>query len=198
MVKKKKKEQQEEAFINKDEQEQELLVQEQAEAEKEAPGTADNEVKQEDPDPLQLTQQELDEWKDKYLRLSAEFDNFRKRTLKEKIEMSKVAGKDIMSDFLPVMDDFERAMAAMQKTDDIESVKEGLTLIFSKCLTFLKSNKVQEIEAVNKPFDTELHDAVTKIPAPDEKQKGLVIDVIQKGYMIDDKVLRYAKVVIGD
>lgn len=143
-------------------------------------------------------QKELDEWKDKYVRLSAEFDNFRKRTLKEKIETTKIAGRDIFFAFLPIMDDFERAMSAMQETEDVEPVKEGLALIFTKCQSFLKQHNVKEIDAKGQLFDLELHDAVTKIPAPDESLKGKVIDVIQKGYLIDEKVLRYAKVVIGD
>jgi molecular chaperone GrpE len=141
---------------------------------------------------------ELNEMKDKYLRLSAEFDNFRKRTLKEKIELTKTAGKDILTDFLGIMDDFERAVENSETAEDVDSLKEGLILIHNKCKTFLSKNSVKEIEAKEKEFDVELHEAITKIPAPDKNLKGKVVDVIQKGYLIDEKVLRYSKVVVGE
>jgi molecular chaperone GrpE len=140
----------------------------------------------------------LSDVNDKYIRLSAEFDNYRKRTLKEKMEMMKTAGADALSDILPVIDDFERAMESMNNTDDIVAVKEGIDLIYNKFKDFIKTKGIQEIEAANKDFDTDFHEALTKIPAPEENLKGKVIDVIQKGYKIDEKVIRYAKVVVGE
>lgn len=135
---------------------------------------------------------------DKYLRLSAEFDNYRKRTLKEKLELIKTAGGDALSDLLPVVDDFERALASMDNADNVEAVKEGVDLIFNKFKEFIKAKGIVEIEALNEDFDTDYHEALTKIPAPEEKLKGKVVDVIQKGYKIEEKVLRYAKVVVGE
>lgn len=140
----------------------------------------------------------LAEFQDKYLRLSAEFDNYRKRTLKERIELTRSAGESLLLSLLPVMDDFERAMTLMETTADCESIKEGVGLIYNKMQGFLRQNGVKEMESLGKDFDTDLHEAVTKIPATDKKQKGKVVDVIQKGYYLNDKILRYAKVVIGE
>ena len=140
----------------------------------------------------------MSEINDKYLRLSAEFDNYRKRTLKEKTDLMKTAGGDVLSDLLPVMDDFERALQSMEKAEDVQAVKDGVTLIYNKFKDFIKSKGVVEIDALNQDFDTDIHEALTKIPAPDEKLKGKVVDVIQKGYKIEDKVIRYAKVVVGE
>ena len=143
-------------------------------------------------------EEKLSESQDKYLRLSAEFDNYRKRTLKEKMELTKSAGESILNNILPVMDDFDRALQLMESAKDCESMKEGIDLIYSKFQEFLKTNGVKEIEAVNKEFDTDVHEAITKIPAPEKKMKGKVVDVIQKGYYLNDKVIRYAKVVVGE
>ncbi|MGM0665694.1 MAG: nucleotide exchange factor GrpE [Bacteroidota bacterium] len=140
----------------------------------------------------------LAEFQDKYLRLSAEFDNYRKRTLKERIELTRSAGESLLLSLLPVMDDFERAMTLMETTADCESIKEGVGLIYNKMQGYLRQNGVKEMESLGKDFDTDLHEAVTKIPAADKKQKGKVVDVIQKGYYLNDKILRYAKVVIGE
>lgn len=135
---------------------------------------------------------------DKYMRLAAEFDNYRKRTLKERIDIIKSAGEDIIINILPIVDDFERALDAMKDADDIEAVKEGINIIYNKLLDFLKSRGVKEIEALNKDFDTDIHEAVTKIPAPDKKLQGKVVDVIGKGYYLNDKIIRFPKVVIGE
>jgi molecular chaperone GrpE len=135
---------------------------------------------------------------DKYLRLAAEYDNYRKRTLKEKMDLVKNAGEDILSNFLPILDNMDRAKKSIDETSDIDSVKEGITLIHKNLKDFIASRGVKEIEAIGKDFDTDLHEAVTKIPAPDKKQKGKVIDVIEKGYKLNDKVIRYAKVVVGE
>ncbi len=139
----------------------------------------------------------LAEIHDRYLRLSAEFDNYRKRTLKEKSDLLKTAGEDTISRFLPVVDDFERAMAAMQSSSDIEAVKSGVTLIYNKLKDTLTQLGIKEIEAVNREFNTDLHEAITKIPAASEEMKGKVADVVQKGYYLNDKILRFAKVVLS-
>jgi molecular chaperone GrpE len=138
------------------------------------------------------------ELQDKYLRLSAEFDNYRKRTLREKIDLTKSANEEMLLSLLPVMDDFERAMQSMNETTDCIAMKEGIYLIYEKFKEFLKTNGVKEIDALNKSFDIDLHDAISKMPAPDKKMKGKVIDVVEKGYILNDKVIRYSKVVIGE
>lgn len=141
---------------------------------------------------------ELNELKDKYLRLSAEFDNYRKRTLKEKMEMSKSAGEDLIVKLLPVMDDFERGLSQMNEAKDVKAVQEGVKLIYSKFRETLVQKGLKEIEAKEKEFDTELHEAVTKIPAPSEDMKGMIIDVVEKGYYLNEKIIRFPKVVVGD
>lgn len=138
------------------------------------------------------------DFKDKYLRLSADFDNYRKRTLKEKMDLVKTAGEDTLIDILPVMDDFDRAMESINNAKDLDAVKTGMKLIHNKFSEFLKSKGVAEIDSLHNSFDTEFHEAVTKIPAENKKLKGKVVDVIQKGYMLHEKVLRYAKVVVGE
>ncbi len=140
----------------------------------------------------------LVEMNDKYLRLSAEFDNYRKRTLKEKMELMKNAGEEILIRILPVVDNFERALASMEKSNDIEAIRKGVELIYSNFKDFLTQNGVKEIPCTNSDFDTDVHEAVTKIPAPTEELKGKVVDCIQKGYMLNDKVVRFAKVVVGE
>jgi molecular chaperone GrpE len=148
--------------------------------------------------PSEQLQQQLDEMKDKYLRLSAEFDNYRKRTLREKMDLTKYASEEVLRDLLPVIDDLERALKAVETATEINAVKEGLTLIVGKFTDFLKSKGIKEIEAIGKELDTDHHEAITKIPAPDESMKGKIVDVIQKGYMLNDKVMRFSKVVIGE
>lgn len=140
----------------------------------------------------------MSEINDKYMRLSAEFDNYRKRTLKEKAELIKTAGGTVLADILPVVDDFERAMQSMENTDDVSAMKDGVNLIYNKFKDFIKSKGIVEIGALHQEFDTDYHEALTKIPAPDKKLKGKVVDVIQKGYRIEEKVIRYSKVVVGE
>ena len=135
---------------------------------------------------------------DKYLRLSAEFDNYKKRTLKEKMELIKSGGENVLMGILPVIDDFERAMDSLNKTNDINAVKEGINLIYGKFKEFINQKGIKEIESKNNDFDTDLHEAITKIPVGDESLKGKIVDVIQKGYFLNDKVIRYSKVVIGE
>lgn len=135
---------------------------------------------------------------DQHLRLQAEFDNYRKRTLKEKMELTKSAGESVLVNVLPVMDDFERALQSMQNKHEESAIKEGIDLIYKRFSEFLKQNGIKEIDAKEQEFDTDLHEAITKIPAPNEELKGKVVDVIQKGYLLNDKVIRFAKVVIGE
>ena len=135
---------------------------------------------------------------DKYLRLSAEFDNFRKRTLKEKMDLMKNASESVIVSFLPVIDDVERAIKAIETSNNLETTKEGISLIYNKFKDFTKQNGVVEIEAKGLELDTDHHEAITKIPAPSEELKGKIVEVLQKGYMQNDKVIRYAKVVIGE
>lgn len=135
---------------------------------------------------------------DKYLRLSAEFDNYRKRTLKEKMDLSKYAGEDILTMILPIMDDFERALKAMAESVDCKSIREGIDLIYAKFSEFLKQQGVREIDAMNIPFNVDIHDAVAKIPVPEEENKGKVVDVVLKGYYLKDKIIRHSKVVVGE
>ncbi len=131
-------------------------------------------------------------------RLSAEFDNYRKRTLREKMELSKYAAEDLFLKILPLMDDFDRALSHMETATDCVAMKDGIDLIYNKFSEFLKQNGIKEIEALNIGFDVELHDAIAKVPVQEEEKKGKVVDVVQKGYYIRDKVLRHSKVVVGE
>ncbi len=140
---------------------------------------------------------ELAEAKDKYLRLYSEFDNFRKRTAKEKRETILNATEGLMKDLLPVLDDFQRAKEAMDKTEDVNTLREGTDLIYQKFKKVLESKGLKSIEAKDQPFDVELHESVTQFPAGDDK-KGMVIEELEKGYFLNDKVIRYAKVVVGN
>lgn len=142
-------------------------------------------------------QAELEKEKGQYMYLMADFENLRKRSLKEKADLLKYGGESAMRDLLPVVDDFERAIEAIEKGGDMESLKEGVQLIYNKFVKYLERNKVTPIESTGKDFDDNLHEAITTFPAPDESMRGKVIDTTIKGYMIDDKVLRHAKVVVG-
>ncbi|HVN57900.1 MAG TPA: nucleotide exchange factor GrpE [Bacteroidales bacterium] len=140
----------------------------------------------------------LAEMQDKYLRLSAEFDNYRKRTLREKIELTKHAGESILKSIIPVMDDFERALKSMESSSDCTSMKSGIDLIYSKFRDFLTQNGIKEIESLNSEFNVDLHEAVSKMPVEDGNLKGKVVEVLQKGYYLHDKVMRFSKVVVGE
>jgi len=135
---------------------------------------------------------------DKYLRLQAEFDNFRKRTLKEKAELIKSGGETVLSSVLPIIDDFDRALGTMKDVPEDDPAKIGFLLIFNKFKEIMKHHNVREIDAMGASFDVDLHFALTKIPVPSEEMKNKVVDVIEKGYLLHDKVLRYAKVVVGE
>lgn len=147
---------------------------------------------------IKVLQEKLDAANDKYLRLSAEFDNYRKRTLKEKAELTKSAGEQILEKILPVMDNFERALQSMETATDVPALREGVQLIYTTFRDFLSQHGVKEIECVNTDFNPDLQEAVTKIPAPSEEMKGKVVDCIQKGYTLYDKVIRFPKVVVGE
>jgi molecular chaperone GrpE len=134
---------------------------------------------------------------DKYLRLYAEFDNFRRRTIKEREEARKMEGKDLIVSLLPVLDDFERALRAMESATDVAPVKEGVELIQTKLKNTLTQKGLKGMEAIGTPFDPELHEAITNIPAPTDDLKGKVVDEMEKGYYLNDKVVRFAKVIVG-
>ena len=179
---------------------EEPVKQEETKKEIEKEETADEAETEEKEEPKKepTAEEKLAELQDRYLRLSAEYDNFRKRTLKEKIDLQKSANENLLEAILPVADDFDRAMQSVDDAKDVKAVKEGMKLISGKFNGFLNQQGVKEIEAINKEFDTDLHEAITKIPAPSKKLKGKVVDVIQKGYFLNDKVLRFSKVVIGE
>lgn len=134
---------------------------------------------------------------DKYLRLFAEFDNYKRRTQKERVELLQTAGKDVIISMLTVLDDFDRANKAMENATDIVAVQEGVQLVHNKLKGILSQKGLKEMESMNTPFDTDNHEAITKIPAPNEEMKGKVMDVLEKGYTLNDKVIRFAKVVVG-
>ena len=190
--------------VNK--QEEELKVQEtpnesneennnpEASQEHEAPLAEEERLAEE----LEKANQQVEEQKDKYLRLSAEFDNYRKRTMKEKAELILNGGEKSISSILPVVDDFERALKNMETATDVTAVKEGVELIYNKFMNVLGQNGVKVIETKEKPLDTDYHEAIAVIPAPTEELKGKILDCVQTGYMLNEKVIRHAKVVVGE
>ncbi|MBE0661912.1 MAG: nucleotide exchange factor GrpE [Bacteroidales bacterium] len=177
--------------------------------EKQHPETKENEMKQEEnfgsaQEPVEEKQSELeiklrkqvDELKDSNLRLHAEFDNYRKRTIKEKIELSKTASEEVISELLPVLDDLERALQNLNNNAD-DAFIEGIKLIYNKLLRTLTSKGLEEMQAMGLAFDTDFHEAISHFPATDENQKDKIVDVVQKGYKLHGKVIRFAKVVVG-
>ena len=142
-------------------------------------------------------QEQLEKEKKEYLFLMAEFDNFRKRSLKEKSDLIKNAGENVLKGLLPIMDDFERGLKAAENSPEADSVKEGLKLIYNKLQKYLNQNGVKEFDPSDDTFDTEKHEAISVVPVPDEDKKGKILDTVEKGYTINDKVLRHAKVVVG-
>ncbi len=142
-------------------------------------------------------QASLEKEKKEYMFLMADFDNFRKRTLREKSELIKNAGENVLKGLLPILDDFERGLEASKNSESAESVVEGMNLIYQKFVKYLEANGVKEIKSTGEAFDPELHEAIAQVPAQSEDQKGKVIDTVQKGYMINDKVLRHAKVAVA-
>lgn len=148
-------------------------------------------------DPLDTAKQEIAELKDKYLRLYADFENFRRRTSKEKLEMLSTASSDVVRDILPVVDDFERAKLSFESSTDILALKEGVELIFTKLVKTLEAKGLKPMEAKGTAFDADIHESIAQFPAPTDDLKGKVIDEIEKGYYLNDKVIRFAKVIVG-
>ena len=163
-------------------------------AEEAAPLTHEEQLEKE----LEDAQAVIEEQKDKYLRLSAEFDNYRKRTMKEKAELILNGGEKSISSILPVIDDFERAIKTMETAKDVKAVKEGVELIYNKFMAVMAQNGVKVIETKDQPLDTDYHEAIAVIPAPSEEQKGKILDCVQTGYTLNDKVIRHTKVVVGE
>ena len=147
---------------------------------------------------VRAMEEKLAEMQDKYIRLSAEFDNYRKRTLREKMELSKYAEENLLLKIIPLMDDFDRALKLMDTTTDCVAMKNGIDLIYGKFCDFFKQNGVKEIESLNNNFNVDLHEAVAKVPAAEDDKKGKVVDVVLKGYYLQDKVLRFSKVIVGE
>jgi molecular chaperone GrpE len=186
MIFKKKKAMNEKEMDNQAEQDDKLAQQQSEEQENQVPSETDK------------LRAELDEVKDKYVRLVAEFENFRKRTAKERIEMVQTAGKDVIQALLPVLDDNERAMKTIETATDVAAVKEGMSLVMTKLSNILTHKGLKQMEnTVGSEFNAELHEAITEIPAPTEDMQGKVIDVLEPGYYLNDKLIRYAKVVVG-
>lgn len=163
-------------------------------AEDQVPLTREEELEQE----LAKAQETIEDQKDKFLRLSAEFDNYRKRTMKEKAELVLNGGEKCLGSILPIVDDFERAIKTMERATDVNAVKEGVGLIYTKFINVLGQNGVKIIETKELPLNTDFHEAIAVIPAPAEELKGKILDCVQTGYTLNDKVLRHAKVVVGE
>ena len=158
---------------------------------------AGTELPESNNDEVEQLQGEIAELKDKHLRLIAEFDNFRRRTAKERVELTQTAGKDILQSLLVVLDDVNRAEKQMETTDDVAVLKEGISLVFNKFKVIMQSKGLKEMEAHNTEFNADLHEAITEIPAPNNKMVGKVMDVVEQGYYLNDKLIRHAKVVVG-
>lgn len=160
-------------------------------------GTTHLSDEMEEPSVVEKLENELAEYKDKYLRLVAEFDNYKKRTARERIELIQTAGREIIVSLLDVLDDFDRAMQQMDQAKDVAALREGIQLIYNKFKSILQSKGLREMETLHAHFDPELHEAISEVPAPDEQLKGKVLDNVQKGYLLNDKIIRHAKVVVG-
>jgi len=180
--KEEKMEKEEEVVTNQKEAPEEVLVESEMEATKKA---------------LEELLLKYNQLNDTYLRSMAEFDNYRKRSVREKAELIKTGGEKVLINVLDVVDDMERGLAATKDAQDIEAVKQGMDLIYTKLQGFLKQNGITAIDVENKPFDTDLHEAITTIPAPSEDLKDKVVDCVQKGYYLHEKVIRFAKVIVG-
>ena len=161
------------------------------------PEKAEAEAPETEKDPLEAALEELAALKDKYLRQVAEFDNYRKRTLKEKTDLILNGGEKVLTALLPILDDLDRAAENIEKSNDLETLKEGVALILDKLTKTLAAQGLKKMETIGQPFDTDFHEAVALIPAQEEAQKNVVIDCVQQGYQLNDKVLRHAKVVVG-
>ena len=175
----------------------EEIVEENRKAEKKSTKTSKSKSSKEK-NRIQEIQNKYDALNDKYLRLYSEFDNYRKRTLKEKLELTKTASEALMVDLLTIIDDFERAIKSSRDTDNLEAIRDGEILIYNKFKKLLEQKGLKPIEAIGEVFDTDLHEAITKFPAPSKDLKGKIIDETEKGYTLNGKVIRYSKVVIGE
>jgi molecular chaperone GrpE len=179
--------------------EQKDIVEENESVNNELPEIDENSTQ---PDEVQISDEEkfkaeASEWQNKYLRLYAEFDNFKRRTSKERLELLQIAGKDVIVDLLSVLDDFERAQKSMETASDIEAVKEGVKLVHHKLKNLLTNKGLKEMISIGAEFDADVHEGITNIPAPSDDLKGKVLDELEKGYYLNDKVIRFAKVIIG-
>ena len=187
---------QEEEILKNEEAVSEETVQTEENAQEEAPAE-EKTVEEQLADMLAEAQQMVSEERDKYLRLSAEFDNYRKRTLKEKAELIKNGAEKTLTAILPVLDDFERALKNMEASEETKAMKEGVELIFNKFQKILGQEGLQKIETEGQAFDVDFHEAIALIPAPSEELKGKILDCVQTGYMLNDKVIRHAKVAVA-
>ncbi len=181
------------------EEEKQTVEDQNTEAQNGAENTANEEVKAEEVEvKVEPTAEErFAELNDKYIRIHAEFDNYRKRTNKEKIDIIGSANAGVLKDLLPVMDDFDRAIQNNETSEDIDGVKEGFKLIYNKFKSTLEGKGLKPMNSIGETFDVEIHEAIANVPAPTEEQKGKVIDAVEKGYCLNDKVIRFAKVVVG-
>lgn len=182
----------EEKNIQEELQDQQPLSQEEVSTTNEDANQVNEESNQ-----LQKLQSEVEELKDKYLRQAAEFDNFRRRTAKEKIELISTAGKDVIGSLLEVLDDSERAEKQLKNAQDLEALKEGFRLVFTKLRTTLQARGLKAMESIGTEFNPDIHEAITEIPSPSPEMAGKVIDEVEKGYYLNDKIIRFAKVVVG-
>jgi molecular chaperone GrpE len=146
---------------------------------------------------IESLRMELEEVKDKYIRKVAEFDNFRRRSAKERLELIQTAGRDVITEMLDVLDDCDRAQKQLEGSDDLNSLKEGIMLVFTKLRNTLQARGVKPMDTINQEFNPDLHEAITEIPAPTDELKGKVVDEVMKGYYLNDKIIRHAKVVVG-
>ena len=162
------------------------------------PGIKDQLSEDSTDDEIEKLEDELKQSKDQYLRLVAEFENFRKRNAKERLELIQTAGKDIVQSLLVVLDDTDRAEKQVESAKDLAAVKEGISLVFGKMRSIMQQKGLQKMECLNEPFNADLHEAITEIPAPSEDMKGKIIDVVEPGYYLNDKLIRHAKVVVGN
>jgi molecular chaperone GrpE len=159
--------------------------------------TASPSVLPENDSEIERLKAELEETKDKYLRKVAEFENFKRRNARERIELIQTAGKEVIADMLDVLDDCDRAQKQIEGTDNVKEIKEGVLLVFNKLRNILQARGLKPMETINKEFNPDLHDAITEIPAPSQELKGKVVDEVMKGYYLNDKIIRHAKVVVG-
>ncbi len=190
-------------MFNKKKKEEEPITENQAEQEAQDTQAGETQTEDKAAEPVaelsaeEKLQQENAALNDKYLRLFAEFDNYKRRTQKERVELLQTAGKDVVVSLLPVLDDFERAIKATENATDVSAIREGIILVQNKLKSILGQKGLKEMESIHTVFDTDKHEAITNIPAPSDDLKGKVVDELEKGYTLNDKVIRFAKVVVG-